>query len=222
VAVYTPAGLRDIFMALDQTLAKQLATRSMEHLVQRYPEVLDEYRAIGRGTFDKLDLRTFLYHYCYVVYASGFRASMIEGKFPALQTAFRDFDPERLARMRSIDPVLRIFNNTRKANCFLTGARSVMREGFPEFKARLSECGREALQELPGIGPITKEHLAKNIGLWNGPKPDIHLKRAANLCGTSVPKLVEYVADYLGETQNVVDVAIWEFCRDGLLRTLLR
>jgi hypothetical protein len=206
-------------MTINETQARKLADQAFSYLEQTYPETLAEHRNIGPHTFRNLRLKQFLSEYCWVVYASGFRFSVIEEKFPELQKAFRDFDPDSLSRMRSIKAVLDVFNNERKANCFLSGAQPIMNEGFSTFKRRLLKNGVKVLQELPGIGPITKDHLAKNIGLADVSKADIWLERAAKLCeASSVPELTTYVAGYLGESQNVGDVAIWAYAKDGFLQ----
>ncbi|TAJ99279.1 hypothetical protein EPO44_10645 [bacterium] len=74
------------------------------------------------------------------------------------------------------------------------------------------------LEELPGIGPITKFHLAKNIGLADVAKPDIWLERAAKLCrAASVKQLTTYLTEAIGESHHILDVAIWHYGVDGLL-----
>jgi hypothetical protein len=79
----------------------------------------------------------------------------------------------------------------------------------------------QALEKLPGIGPTTKDHLAKNIGLADVPKADRWLKRAAKLCeANSVPELTSYIAKRLSESQHVIDVAIWTYGKDGKLGAL--
>jgi hypothetical protein len=204
-------------MAFDEARAKLLAENAFDHLKKTGPEALEWARNIGASTFRNLRLKTFLWHYCWVVYASGFKFSVIEDKFPSIKNAFKNFEPASLARMRSIKPVLSIFDNERKAKSFLTGAQSVIDEGFASFKNRLRNEGIDVLEKLPGIGPITKYHLAKNIGLVDVSKPDIWLERAAILCGApTVQHLTEYAAQSLAETQHVVDVAIWKYGKDGL------
>jgi hypothetical protein len=67
---------------------------------------------------------------------------------------------------------------------------------------------------LPGIGPITKYHLAKNIGLLDNPKPDIWLQRAALKCSSSVDELVEYLSKKYKLSQHTVDVILWFYGAD--------
>jgi len=125
--------------------------------------------------------------------------------------------------MASIDHVLPIFGSRRKAQCFLEGAKLIKREGWKHFKKRMGRCGSGVLTELPGIGPVTKDHLAKNIGLIDTAKPDVWLIRAAKTCKASgVAELVEFLHEQTGETRHVIDVAIWTYARDGGVSTVGR
>jgi hypothetical protein len=206
-------------MAINEIRAQQLAQQAFEHLTENYQDTLAWAHNVD---FRNLKLKTFLWNYCWVVYASGFKVAILEERFPSLQIAFKDFDPAALSRMRSIKGVLDVFNNERKANCFLTGAQTVIGEGFSPFKRRLLKEGVQALQELPGIGPITKDHMAKNIGLADVPKADIWLKRAAKFCeASSVPELTTYISNRCGESQHIVDLAIWTYGKDGLLQNMI-
>jgi hypothetical protein len=202
---------------MDTELAKRLGAEAMAHLGDTRPEWLEEAREMSPQIFKRLTLRRFLEEYCWVVYASGFRFAVVEAKFPSLKKGFKEFEPEKLRRMRSVAPVLAVFNNTRKAQNFLEGAKAVIQEGFPKFKRRIAEGGTHVLEELPGIGPITKDHLAKNIGLADVAKADIWLERAAKVCRTSVTDLTQYIATMTGENNHTVDIAIWAFAKDGRL-----
>jgi hypothetical protein len=203
---------------MNEARALQLAQTALDHLIDTDPDSLEWARNVGASTFQNLRLKQFLFEYCWVVYASGFKFRIVEAIFPAVQKAFKDFDPSALSRMRSIKAVRAVFNHERKARSFLTGAQSVIGEGFSAFKRRLRKEGVQALDDLPGIGPITKDQLAKNIGFADVPKADRWLERAAKLCdANSVSELTSYAAQHLGESQHVVDVAIWTYGRDGLL-----
>jgi len=202
---------------MDTKLANCLGAKAMAHLRDTYPELLKEAREMGPHIWKQLTLKRFLRQYCWVVYASGFRFKIVEAKFPLLKKGFKEFEPEKLRRMRSVAPVLAIFNNARKAQNFLDGAQAVIQEGFAKFKRRIAEGGPQTLMELPGIGPITKDHLAKNIGLADVPKADIWLERAAKICRTSVTDLTPYIATTRGENNHTVDIAIWAFGKDGRL-----
>ena len=191
--------------------AKALYQRAMAHLQTSRPDLLQQASKVGPRTLKRMRARKFLEHYCWVVYASGFRFQTVEEKFPHIRKAFCDFELARLARKRSVKPALEVFNNYRKAASCLAGATAIASEGFGEFKERVAREGISALESLPGVGPVTKFHLGKNIGLVDKAKPDIWLVRAAELCNATVDELVEFLSQTYGVSQHVVDLALWHY-----------
>ena len=200
---------------MDKKYAKKLFLTALKYCQKHHPDELEWAKGVNADTFKKIKSKKFLRHYCWVVYASGFSFERIESKFPELETAFKDFDITALSKMRSIKPVLKVFNLPRKADCFLRGAKMIANKGFGTYKKRLKEEGVDALDELeklPGIGPKTKFHLAKNIGLADTAKPDRWLKRAARLCkAASVDELVDYLSKKFDLSRHVVDVVLWRY-----------
>lgn len=207
----------DVGILMDIAATDDLWVRALQHIQENEPEVLDWARSVSPATFRNLRLKRFLSEYCFVIYASGFKYATVKSKFPDIAAAFKGFDPAPLSRMRSLVPVLKVFGNERKAECFLEGAKAVIAEGFTPFKNRLRRDGVAVLEELPGLGPITKNHLAKNIGLADVAKADVWLERAAVQCGGTVSELIDGLSERHGETKHVIDVAIWMLGRDGLL-----
>jgi hypothetical protein len=203
---------------MDEDLAIALGRAALAHLRRQHPVLYRKVQRISPATFRYLKAQSFLRAYCRVVYGSGFRADLTRSKMPALEHAFHRFDLAALADMDTLEPVLAVFHNQRKARCFLAGAQAIAREGWPHFKRRIRQGGLEVLQELPGIGPITRYELAKGIGFLDVPKPDRWLRRAAALCGAQDPfELVAYLAAATGESQQVIDVALWRYAVDGQL-----
>lgn len=89
----------------------------------------------------------------------------------------------------------------------------VHREGWREFKDRLKKEGMDMLEELDGIGPVLKKELAKQIGLADTAKPDVHLKRCAEHCGaSSVDEMVGFLAAKFKMQRRQVDAILWEWC----------
>jgi hypothetical protein len=80
-------------------------------------------------------------------------------------------------------------------------------------EARLAFCA-----ELPWIGPITKYHLAKNLGV-DVAKPDVHLARLAIANGCSVDELCQRIAARSGLRVATVDVVLWRACAIGLIES---
>lgn len=115
--------------------------------------------------------------------------------------------------MKSIKPVLKIFRNRVKAKNFIRGVRLIDQEGFSNFKKRILKNGMEALQELPGIGEITKKHLARNIGLSDVAKNDVHIQRLIKLFEAKDENdLVGHLSKEFNEKKGVIDVILWRFC----------
>ena len=199
----------------DGDLAMELWSSALQHTEQSNPSSLEWAHAVNADTYRNLKSKNFLRHYCYVVYASGFKACIIQEVFSELRKSFSDFELQKLERMRSIRKPLEIFGSERKARNFLDGAQMIAQEGYGNFKQRLQREGLDVLEELPGIGPITKFHLAKNIGLADVAKPDIWLERAAELCGyISVNALVQFLHETTGESRHVIDTVIWNLGKD--------
>ncbi|WP_286293347.1 hypothetical protein [Methylomarinovum tepidoasis] len=203
-----------------QDKAIELFEVARAYCEDKYPDLIEWASSIDSQTFRNLRFKRFLSEYCWVVYTSGFSADVLDGRFESLARAFKNFDPDRLYRMRSIKPVLRVFNNERKARNFLSGAKMVYEEGFSNFKKRLKEEGVDILEHLPGIGKITKYHLAKNIGLLDSAKPDVWLERAARNCDTTVNELVGFLSERYNLSRHVVDIIIWRFSADKGLKII--
>ena len=198
-------------------------SRAYVYMVKNSPKELKWAQDLSRETFRRMSSKRFMRSYAWVVYASGFKVAVLDQKFPLLKKAFHDFDIEKLCRMESIAPVLSVFNNDRKARCVLKGARLINEESFHNFKKRildLEEQGPDALAQLPGLGPITKNHLARDIGLADVAKGDLWLQRLVELFSAdSHLQMTEYLAGTFDEKHGVVDVILWRFCADNAWKT---
>ncbi len=202
---------------MNEAKALELFEAAKDYCEEHYPDELIWAKSISPQTFTNLKSKQFLAEYCWVVFASGFKVSTIEAIFPKLKETYKNFDLEALNRMRSVSPVLKIFNNERKAKAFLDGSKAIAQEGFSNFKKRLRKEGIDMLEELPGIGPITKLQIAKNIGYVDEAKPDIWLERAADFCNSSPKELVGFLGESYNLSNHVVDVIIWRFGADNKL-----
>jgi len=72
------------------------------------------------------------------------------------------------------------------------------------------------LSTLPHIGPITKYHLARNLGL-DVCKPDRHLERIAGMYDTTPHALCDRLAQITGDRVGTVDIVLWWAGKMGLV-----
>ena len=77
-------------MSINKPRARKLAQSSLDHLKETDPDALEWARNVGPSTFRNLRLKKFLSEYCWVVYASGFKFTIVETRFPALQSTFKN------------------------------------------------------------------------------------------------------------------------------------
>ena len=161
-----------------------------------------------------LDEKEFLGQYCWVVFACGFKVDIVKGCFEDIEKVFKHFEPEAVAHMKPVDRKKLPIRHKKKADGFLKGVKIVHKEGWGRFKARVQKEGMDALKELPWIKDVTKKHLAKNIGLADVAKDDVHLRRCAERCSAkSVDELVSFLAKEYDMTQHKIDAVLWESMR---------
>ena len=169
--------------------------------------------------WQRLDEKTFLAVYCGVVFASNFKASIVDAKFPQMKKVFQQFDLTALARMKAGPTVKKLpIQNLRKTTFFLEGAKQILHKegGWKQFKNRIEKKrGKkeklEVLRELPGIGHVTKYQLAKDTGLVDTYKPDRHLKECAKECSTDVCTLVAFLCEEYHKKQYEVDMILFRY-----------
>jgi thermostable 8-oxoguanine DNA glycosylase len=189
---------------------------------QFYSEEMDQIASVKH---EKVDEDLFFREYIWVVHATGFSAKAV-GKFmPKLVDAYGYWD--KLGRKdfnTAFERVKKVCNNPQKAKAIHSTAKLMADEldkvTWAEFrKARLSTP--KLLQELSYIGPVTCFHLARNIGLLDCVKPDLHLIRLADhwkfkdcvtMCkamgeGSGLPLgIVDLVVWYAASTFGTIDV----------------
>lgn len=85
---------------------------------------------------------------------------------------------------------------------------------FSEWRLKSPDKQLDYLETLPWIGPITKFHLARNLGM-DVCKPDRHLVRIA---GDETPEqLCQRLAKATGDRIGQVDCVIWRAANLGLV-----
>lgn len=97
------------------------------------------------------------------------------------------------------------------------GKRAAVQRAFQEydvwFDTLLKADDKLAyLESLPWIGPTTKYHLARNIGI-DCVKPDRHLKRLAQRFGYTTPDdLCRGIMNEVGGRLGMIDLVLWRYC----------
>jgi hypothetical protein len=85
-------------------------------------------------------------------------------------------------------------------------------------KLRRAEDLIQFCASLPWVGPVTKYHLAKNLGA-NVAKPDVHLNRLAEPEGVTAQQLCERLAKETGYRAATIDLILWRACADGIIHS---
>lgn len=202
---------------MHQAGAREFYKGALEYMKANYSEDLKWVESITPSTFDGMTFQGFLWNYCWVVFAANFKVKTLKKHFAAIETAFHDFDPEKVCALDWPKLVFPI-NNKLKINSFLKGAKQIAREGFECFKSRVKgagDDGMEVLTCLPYIKGITKKHLARNLGIRSVAKDDIWLVRLVKKFGAAnVDQLVGFLSNEFGHSQGVVDLVLWQYCAD--------
>ena len=71
---------------------------------------------------------------------------------------------------------------------------------------------------LPWVGPITKHHLVKNLGI-DSAKSDVHLQRLADVEGISAHELCARLARQTSYRTSTVDTILWRACAISILNS---
>jgi hypothetical protein len=156
----------------------------------------------------------FLEEAAWVILNTGMRESIIRRCFPKISAAFLNWiSAETIVRNRAYceAEAVRIFNHPRKISAIGSICERVGYTGFDMFREKIRVEGIDFLQTLDFIGPITKYHLAKNVGL-DVVKPDRHLVRLAKAANFKYPKnLCQAISEITGDKISVVDLVLWRY-----------
>lgn len=163
----------------------------------------------------KLTETEFLTEAAWVILSSGMRETIIRRRFPMVSHAFLDWvSADLITQNRTACEArgIKAFNNPPKIYAIGSLCSKVYTLGFNEILRRMRKIGIQFLQEFEFIGPVTKFHLAKNIGL-EVVKPDRHLVRLAKLTEFNSPtQLCQEIANMTGDKLSVVDLTLWRYC----------
>lgn len=175
----------------------------------------DEVVRISSTNFKEVESRTFFHEYMWTVHTTGFSAKAVGKFFPRLVEAYNSI--ELLAyesEEETLDRVLKVCNNRQKAIAVKKMATLIRDKvdlmGWQTFRDT-ELCTPELLTKLPYIGKITCFHLARNIGLLDSVKPDLHLIRMARFWGFQ--DCIEMCKSIQSENPDlplgIIDLVLW-------------
>lgn len=163
-----------------------------------------------------IDYQQFMLEYAFVVLNSGFRAETIAKLWPDFRSAFKQWHIGFPPISWNVPKARQIFNNERKVNAIVdVGTR--FHQGFKiwwPFISKDTETALIQLEFLPMIGPITKYHLARNLG-FECFKPDRWILRLAESCECPPVELFEKMKGHTGDSFGIIDMVLWRACEQG-------
>jgi hypothetical protein len=137
----------------------------------------------------------FFSEYCWVVINSGFRYQVAKKVYDNFWNNGK-FNFDAIRHEGKHKAVKYVYNTL--DSCF---------KHFKNSKNKL-----KYLESLPWIGPITKNHLARNLGFLEYAKADRHLVRIASYFNfNNVQKFCETISKKIGNKPGVVDLVFWRF-----------
>ena len=185
--------------------------KSLEFARTFYGEEMDRIASVKH---ELVEPGFFFNEYIWVVHATGFSAKAV-GKFmPRLAEAYGQYpDLAQRSLKQATGRVKVVCNNPQKIQAVHTTARQLLNgiklHGWEKFK-KDNLSTPDQLQELAYIGPITRYHLARNIGLLECVKPDLHLIRLADHWGfDDCVTMCKEMSDGSGLPLGIVDLVVW-------------
>ena len=191
---------------------------SLKMVEDLYKEVLSHYRTVSP---EYITFGTFLSEYIWVVYTSGFSSAVVTKNYLALIEAYSninfalpvwqlrdEFFSIRWNKVKNlianIDKHIAVLDTVLLAKVYYGKDW----QWFSSFKEDFL-TSPETMQRLPYIGPVTKYHLARNLG-FDCVKPDLHLKRLAEHFDMGSPLLMcSYLSGLYDERIGVIDLVLW-------------
>jgi len=172
-----------------------------------------------------LNAREFAEECIYVILAGGFRQKIAKRKFGEIMS-FINGGGEVLE-----GNLLKIFGNVNKIRAIVKiwENKENFRDGF--YKLKTDNEKLNYLGKLPHIGEVTKNHLARNLGI-NIVKYDVWIQRLAIALSKSdlqegfplsedvkalCDKMFAQIAKATGLNVGYIDVVLWKACQTGIL-----
>lgn len=191
-------------------------SKALSFATKHYQE---DMTRISSTKFDEMTPEFFFREYCWVVCTSGFNAKIVSRFFPDLWKAVHpllDVIEHNIKDINTLDIAMQVselINNRRKIkaiiDCAFKMGESINESGWLIYRNTKLNAP-EKLEELPFIGPITRYHLARNIGLLDYIKPDLHLVRmAANWKFENPLELCKEIQKEHKLPLGIIDLVLW-------------
>jgi hypothetical protein len=172
-----------------------------------------------------LNAKEFAEECFYVILAGGFRQKVAKKKFGEIMDFING------GGKVCEENLLKIFGNANKIRAIVKiwNNRENFRNGFYELKTENEKLSY--LAKLPHIGEVTKNHLARNLGISNV-KYDIWIQRLGIALGNSnlkagfplneevkaiCDKMFAQIEKTTGLNKGYIDVVLWKACQQGFL-----
>ena len=146
-------------------------------------------------SLDKMSKWYFFSEYCWVALHAGISTKATRNIFDAFWND-GEFNFAAINHKRKHDAIKYMFNHL--DSCF---------NHYKTSKNKL-----KYLESLKWIGPITKNHLARNLGLLQYAKSDRHLVRIASLFHyKNAQELCDSIAKDSEDKPGIIDLVLWRF-----------
>lgn len=178
----------------------------------------EELARISSVKFYEVTPEFFFQEYVWVVHATGFSAKTVGNFMPRLMNAYGGWAKYSTRKFdEAFEEIRKICNNPQKAKAVHTTA-TLMHEARVDWDVYWTAYRQEKLstpillKELPYVGKVTCFHLARNIGLLEFVKPDLHLIRLANHWGFPDCTTMCEAVRPAGMPLGIVDLILWYAC----------
>ena len=188
---------------------------------------------------EQLPAEEFAKHAIYVVLASGFKQKTAKQKHLEIMNFLQG--AASCCRIYILaSRLLKIFGNKNKVNAIakIWLNRLVYRDGYYALEKESLETKLDYLLSLPHIGPITRNHLARNLGEdvakydiwiqrlgvnWGGRKDLVKNINNSKLDG-DVKKVCDRMFAHLKEETGLpigyIDCVLWWSCKEQIIRVM--
>ena len=227
--------MRQIFCSLTNTAIEKIDAPLFfaieKHIIDSgLGEDKDSFETIKKRLLEPpvLNAEEFAQECFYVILAGGFRQKTAKKKF------FEIMDFINGGGSVCEKNLLPIFGNANKIRAIVKiwNNRKNFRDGFYELKTENEKLSH--LSRLPHIGEITKNHLARNLGISNV-KYDVWIQRLGIALGKSdlqdgfplneevkalCDRMFAEIEEATGLNKGYIDVVLWKACQVGIISIL--